>query len=180
MVKREMWQKEIIMNWLEKHRKKIEDMKIPETILTVSMGEIQILKSKFRGNKDVKEIRLPQTVLYIDKAAFRDCISLEKINLPPNVCYIHEETFKGCIAIREILAQNPIPPKCVVDVNSHLFDEVLDAVFTPTTSSNLRKRDGKFFEGVDKKKCIIHVPVGSMELYKEAKEWKEFENIVEI
>jgi hypothetical protein len=35
-------------------------MKMPETIVTVSMGEIQILKSKFRGNKDVKEIRLPQ------------------------------------------------------------------------------------------------------------------------
>ena len=39
------------MNWLEKHRKKIEDMKIPETIVTVPMGEIQILKSKFRENK---------------------------------------------------------------------------------------------------------------------------------
>ena len=49
------------MNWLEKHRKKIEDMKIPETIVTVPMGEIQILKYKFRENKDVKEIRLPQT-----------------------------------------------------------------------------------------------------------------------
>ena len=35
-------------------------MKMPETIVTVSMGEIQILKSKFRGNKEVKEIRLPQ------------------------------------------------------------------------------------------------------------------------
>ena len=36
------------------------------------------------------------------------------------------------------------------------------------------------FEGVDKKKCVIRVPKGSVELYKEAKEWKEFENIVEI
>ena len=168
------------MNWLEKHRKKMEDMKIPETIVTVPMGEIQILKYKFRGNKDVKEIRLPQTILYIDKAAFRDCISLEKINLPLNVCYIHEETFKGCIALKEIVAQNPVPLKCVVDVKSFLFDEVLDAVFTPTTSSNFGKKEGNFFEGVDKKKCIIRVPKGSVELYKEAKEWKEFENIVEI
>ena len=168
------------MNWLEKHRKKIEDMKIPETIVTVPMGEIQILKYKFSGNKDVKEIRLPQTVLYIDKAAFRDCTSLEKINLPPNVCYIHEETFKGCIALKEIVAQNPVPPKCVVGVNSSLFDGVLDAVCIPTISSNFGKKEGNFFEGVDKKKCIIRVPKGSVELYKEAKEWKEFENIVEI
>ena len=168
------------MNWLEKHRKKIEDMKMSETIVKVPKAESKILKSKFCGNKDVKEIRLPQTVLYIDKAAFRDCTSLEKINLPPNVCYIHEETFKGCIALKEIVAQNPVPPKCVVDVKSFLFDEVLDAVFTPTISSNFGKKEGNFFEGVDKKECIIRVPKGSVELYKEAKEWKEFENIVEI
>ena len=168
------------MNWLEKYRKKIEGMKMPEKIVTVSSGETQILKSKFRGNKNVKEIRLPQTVLYIDKAAFRDCISLEKINLPLNVCYIHEETFKGCIALKEIVAQNPVPPKCVVGVNSSLFDGVLDAVCIPTISSNFGKKEGNFFEGVDKKKCIIRVPKVSVELYKEAKEWKEFENIVEI
>ena len=168
------------MNWLEKHRKKIEDMKMLEKIVTVSCEETQILKSKFSGNKDVKEIYLPQTVLYIDKSAFRDCISLEKINLPPNVCYIHEETFKGCIALKEIVAQNPVPPKCVVGVNSSLFDDVLDAVCIPTISSNFGKKDGNFFDGIDKKKCIICVPKGSVELYKEAKEWKEFENIVEI
>ena len=168
------------MNWLEKYRKKIEDMKMLEKIVTVSCEETQILKYKFRENKDVKEIRLPQTVLYIDKAAFRDFTSLEKINLPPNVCYIHEETFKGCIALKEIVAQNPVPPKCVVGVNSSLFDGVLDAVCIPTISSNFGKKEGNFFEGVDKKKCIIRVPKGSVELYKEAKEWKEFENIVEI
>ena len=168
------------MNWLEKYRKKIEDMKMSEKIVTVSCEETQILKSKFSGNKDVKEIRLPQTILYIDKAAFRDCISLERINLPLNVCYIHEETFKGCIALKEIVAQNPVPPKCVVDVKSFLFDEVLDAVFTPTISLNLRKKDGNFFEGVNKKTCIIRVPQGSVESYKKIEEWKEFENIVEI
>ena len=41
-------------------------------------------------------------------------------------------------------------------------------------------RKSRCFEGVDKKKCIIRVPKGSVELYKEAKEWKEFEDIVEI
>ena len=32
---------------------------------------------------------------------------------------------------------------------------------------------------IDRKKCIIRVPKGSLELYKKAQEWKEFENIVE-
>ena len=32
---------------------------------------------------------------------------------------------------------------------------------------------------IDRKKCIIRVPKGSLELYRRAPEWKEFENIVE-
>ena len=44
------------MNWLEKHRKKIEDMKMPETVVTVSPTSICIHPYMFRGNKDVKEI----------------------------------------------------------------------------------------------------------------------------
>lgn len=40
--------------------------------------------------------------------------------------------------------------------------------------------EGKCFEGVDKKKCIVRVPQGSVELYKNNQEWKEFENIVEV
>ena len=64
------------MNWLEKHRKKIENMKMPETIIRVSLDETQILRHKFRGNEYVKEICLPKTIQYIEKTAFRNCISL--------------------------------------------------------------------------------------------------------
>lgn len=47
------------------------------------------------------------------------------------------------------------------------------------TISPLFTEEGKCFEGVDKKKCIVRVPKGSVDLYKTAYEWKEFENIVE-
>lgn len=81
------------MNWLERHSKKIEEMKMPETVVTVSPSNICIHPYMFRGNKDVKEIRLPKTVQYIEKTSFRNCTSLERINLPQLVDYIHEETF---------------------------------------------------------------------------------------
>lgn len=167
------------MNWLEKHRKKIEDMKIPETVVTVSSTSICIHPYMFRGNKHVKEIRLPKTVQYIEKASFRDCAALEKINLPTQVYYIHEETFKGCVSLKEIIAEKPEPPKCVLDVEGVSLDD-LDSVYVPKIPAFLRKKDGKYFEGVNKQACIIRVPKGSVELYRQAKEWKEFENIVEI
>ena len=168
------------MNWLEKHRKKIEDMKMPETVVTVSPTSICIHPYMFRGNKHVKEIRLPKTVQYIERTSFRNCTALEKINLPPQVFYIHEETFKGCVSLKEIIAEKPEPPKCVLDVESMSMVDVLDSVYVQKIPSFLRKKDGKYFEGVNKQTCIIRVPKGSVDLYKQAKEWKEFENIVEI
>ena len=168
------------MNWLEKHRKKIEEMKMPKTIVTVSPSSTCIHPYMFRGNKDVKEIRLPKTVQYIEKTSFRNCTSLEKINLPPQVDYVHEETFRGCVSLKEIIAHNPKPPKCVLNVECYNMDDVLDSVYVPNIPSFLRKKDGKYFEGVDKEVCIIRVPQGSLELYQNAKEWKDFENIVEI
>ena len=168
------------MNWLERHRKKIEEMKMPETVVTVSPTSVCIHSYMFRGNKDVKEICLPKTVLYIERTSFRNCTSLEKINLPPQVDYIHEETFRGCVSLKEIIAQNPKPPKCVLDVESMSKDDVLDSIYVPKIPSFLRKKDGKFFEGVNKQTCIIKVPGGSVDLYQQAKVWKEFENIIEL
>ena len=168
------------MNWLEKRRKKIEDMKMPETVVTVSPTSICIHPYMFRGDKHVKEIRLPKTVQYIERTSFRNCTALEKINLPPQVDYIHEETFRGCVSLKDIIAQNPKPPKCVLDVESMSMDDVLDSVYVPKIPSFLKKKDGKYFEEVNKQTCIIRVPKGSVELYRQAKEWKEFENIIEL
>lgn len=50
------------MNWLEKHRKNIEDMKLSDTVITVSSDKIGIYRNMFRDNKHVKEIRLPKTI----------------------------------------------------------------------------------------------------------------------
>lgn len=168
------------MNWLEKHRKKIEEMKVPETIVTVSSDKYGIYKYMFRDNKNVKEIRLPKTIQYIEKTSFRNCSSLEKINLPAQVYYIHEETFKGCVSLKEIIAEKPEPPKCVIDVESFDIDNVLGSVYVPKVPAFMRKKDGKYFEGVNKQTCIIRVPRGSVDLYKQAKVWKEFENIIEL
>lgn len=60
------------------------------------------------------------------------------------------------------------------------MDDLLDSVYVPSIPSFLRKKEGKYFEEVNKEICIIRVPQGNLELYQNAKEWKDFENIVEI
>ena len=138
----------------------------------------------FRGNPYIREITLHKDTIYIEDKAFKDCKSLERINIPPKVEYLTSQMFYGCTSLREIIAECPIPPKyyldkfcCLSDPNDIFDDRKLYFCFR---ISKLFTEKSNCFEGVDRKKCIIKVPKGSVELYKNAHEWKEFENIMEI
>ena len=91
--------------------------------------------------------------------------------------------FYGCVSLREIIVENPIPlsyyPKamcCLSDEELHDNDKLL---YFCVRIKHFFISKPDCFEGVDRKKCIIHVPKGSLELYRKAPEWKEFENIME-
>ena len=91
--------------------------------------------------------------------------------------------FYGCISLREIIVENPIPlafyPEHFCGMADGESDNDIELLYCVRIKRLFNKKS-RCFEGVDKKKCVIRVPKGSVELYKEAKEWKEFENIVEI
>ena len=93
--------------------------------------------------------------------------------------------YYGCISLREIIVENPIPLKYYPEHFCGMADGELDNdtdtdLLYCVRIKRLFTKKSRCFEGVDKKKCIIRVPKGSVELYKEAREWKEFENIVEL
>lgn len=143
-----------------------------------------VFEKMFRGNPYIKEVSLHQNTIYIEEKAFKDCISLEKINIPPKVEYLTFKVFYGCVSLREIIVESPIPPKyypekicCIADAELHDDDRLL---YFCVRLKKLFTGKSLCFEGVNKKECIIRVPKGSIELYKKAHEWKEFENIVEM
>ena len=142
-----------------------------------------VFEKMFRGNPYIKEVTLHKETIYIEERAFMDCISLTKINIPPKVKYLTSRMFYGCVSLREITVENPIPLKyypeefcCMANGEMDNDTEFLFCV----RIKKLFVESGKCFEGVDRKKCIIRVPKGSVELYKNNQEWKEFENIVEV
>ena len=142
-----------------------------------------VFENMFRGNPYIKEVSLHKETIYIEEKAFKDCVSLEKINIPPKVQYLTSKMFYGCVSLREIIVENPMPlsyyPKamcCLSDAELHDNDKLL---YFCVRIRNFFISKPDCFDGVDRKKCIIRVPKGSLNLYKEAREWKEFENIVE-
>ena len=153
------------------------------TKMVNSLDNPYVFAKMYRGNPYIKEVSLHPKTIYIEEEAFKGCTSLEKVNIPPKVKYLTSKMFYGCISLREIIVENPIPltfyPEHFCGMADGESDNDIELLYC-VRIKRLFTELGKCFEGVDKKKCIIRVPKGSVELYKEAKEWKEFENIVEI
>ena len=60
------------------------------------------------GNRYIKSINIPNSVVRIGYAAFRDCEVLANITLPDSVELIGEKAFSGCKSLSEIFLPNSI------------------------------------------------------------------------
>ncbi len=77
------------------------------------------------------------------------------IVIPASVTSIGDDAFSMCSKVSTITIENSNP-------------------------KNIKMGDRVFAGGVDFASCVLIVPKGSVELYKAAAQWNEFENIVEI
>jgi len=102
----------------------------------------------------LRTITIPPLVKTISGGLFRDCYSLTSISLPSSLTSIVSgEVFSMCYNLTSISVNQTIP-----------------LVFTSSM----------VFYDVNKNTCILYVPVGSLEAYKRADQWRDFVNIREI
>ena len=125
---------------------------IPDTIYDIPV--VRIGEFAFDGNKNIEEVYLPESVIYIDGLAFRDCAALEKIVfgshlkqigkaaffncsrltnvvLPDSLEMIEESAFSSCINLKSITIPKNI--KIIPDLlfyNSGLSNITLDGNIT--------------------------------------------------
>ena len=96
---------------------------------------------------------LSPDITSIDNSAFSNCTTITSIQLPAGIYGIGQRSFYNCTALHNI---------------------TMLATTTPDMSSSYLA-----FEGVDLKTCILHVPVGTKSVYKQASVWSDFTNIIE-
>ena len=70
--------------------------------VTIPEGVETIGSEAFVENEDVKEIKFPNSLCYIEDAAFKYCLNLRSISLPNNVRNIGEQCFYGCESLEVI------------------------------------------------------------------------------
>ena len=92
--------------------------------------------------------------------AFYNCTNLSKILLPPALQTIGCGAFANCTSLKEVTCLATVPPTREEMLPNAPTDEI--------------------FYGVDVANIPLYVPAESIELYKNADQWKDFGQILPI
>lgn len=100
-----------------------------------------------------ESVVIPNSVTRISRFAFLFCVEMTTVTIPSSVVFIEDLAFEQCTGLVEIKCLAIEPPTC--------------------------GRSDVFLE-VEKRKCRLFVPKESIDKYKAAEGWKEFEHISAI
>lgn len=125
----------------------------------------------FAGCTNLTSIIIPNSVTVLGEGCFVDCTSLQNIKLPNSVTSLGDGCFSWCTSLKSLII-----PKSVVFLGSECIDgcpnlnEVTCLATVPPTIDYAYSLKNK----------TLYVPEKSIEAYKTAKYWKDFEKILPI
>lgn len=79
----------------------IKEVRIPDSVLEINHGA-------FRNCDKLEKIEIGKNVKYIGRLAFCSCYSLKYIKIPSNVNEIGREAFKNCLNLKEVIIENGV------------------------------------------------------------------------
>ena len=100
-------------------------------------------------------------VTTIAGGAFQSNTELKEITIPESIVGIGGNAFGDCTSLETINVKANVPPTC--------YDGDILAM----------RRASTVFAGVNKETCVVNVPEGCVEAYKNAYGWGEFTNITD-
>ena len=131
------------------------------TTPTVAITDDKEVGGAFAIPESVTYHNKTYTVTEIGESTFENNTYLTNVTIPSSITSIGDKAFKGCSNLKSITMYVTTPISLAV--------------------AGTRGSDGtSIFEGVDKLTCVLYVPDGSVDLYKEAPVWSDFKHIVPI
>ena len=141
------------------------DIKNDQTVVIKSMRVDKTGKLTIPEKVEVDGVEYMVTEIAED--AFKGNTELTEVTIPGTVTTIGSGAFEGCTNLKAIYVLSPTPASLAAAVSSRAQHKVAS-----TTVSQ--------FEGIDFETCVLYVPFGSEQAYREAEGWKEFKHIVGV
>lgn len=104
--------------------------------------------NSFEGDTQLKSVRLPETVGFIEWGAFENCANLVEINIPEKVTMIEDMTFNGCRSLAEV----KLPEKLTAIGVKAFAKTALKAIVIPEGTKAI---DIKAFENCAKLETVV-------------------------
>ncbi len=125
---------------------------------------------------DLTSIEIPESVTSIERGAFADCYNLANVTLGNNVTSIGEGAFSGCVSLKSITI-----PERMTKIEGYAFWQCnLNSIYLLCKTPPVLNNDGLDFISLNYNGTTLYVPQGSLEAYKSAVGWNEFNYIVEF
>ncbi len=128
----------------------LEEIDIPCSVTHIGSNAFSFCGS-------LREVSVPDAVTELESYAFSECVSLRSARLPGRRDLLGELIFSGCRALERIEEPSAVPP--AFDCDSRLFEENESWMYS---------------------ECVLYVPAGSMQAYREARGWSCFDSIEAI
>jgi len=161
---------------------------IPESVTNIGEGA-------FRACTNLTLMIIPDNVISIGLGAFIGCTSLSSMVIPNSVISIGECAFCGCINLMSIIISNQITtiemytfsscegltsitiPKGVNSIDPYAFQYCENLTSITNLNPVPVAINSDVFMGVTQNTCTLRVPTSSVQAYKDADIWKNF-NII--
>ena len=133
--------------------------KLPYVTLPDGLQEID--EGAFQALKELTSIIIPEGILIINEYTFNVCSKLESVTLPSTIKEIRQAAFFACNSLNYLTVKAETPPI--------LSPPVFSASYVVDDDVEYRKIDS----------LHIYVPSASVEAYKKAQYWSEYDNRIQ-
>jgi len=123
----------------------------------------------------LESVLLPATVTSVGQQAFMNCTALKKLEFPKGIKTVATSVLEGCSALEEVII-----PATVTTINQDAFygcrnlQAIRNYAITPQSITE------RAVNSVDKKTCILYVPMDYLDLYSAKAVWCDFKNIIGV
>ena len=141
---------------------------IPNSITSIEVGV-------FDGCTSLTHVIIPNSVQSIKSCAFQGCSNLTSIELPNSVTSIEGYAFNNCYGVTSVTIASS-----VISIGEMAFQHCNNLKSMTCYATTPPKLGSDVFYNVHCPSIPLYVPIGSVDAYKAADQWKDFGSILPI